>query len=240
MYSIPRATQQSRPASSERLRGDERPRDVHGSLSVEAGPKPIRVLLIKDMDLLRDALVALLSVQEDIEVVADLRCGDNAVEVASRLCPDVAVVDIDELGGCGVAMVSELRAGVPKCGVIALTVAKPAGLLQRLLEAEVSGVVDKNAPAGRLLQAVRDVSNGAQVVDANLAVAALSVGANPFTPRELQVLRLAADGASGPEIANELSLSDGTVRNYLSKVMSKTRARNRVDAIRIVRDAGWL
>jgi two-component system response regulator DesR len=209
-------------------------------VSVEAGPKPIRVLLVKDMDLLRDALVTLLSVQDDIEVVADLRSGDNVVQVASRLCPHLAVVDIDEVGGCGMAKVSELRASVPQCGVIALTVAKPAGLLQRLLEAEVSGVVDKNAPSGLLLQAIRDVAGGAQVVDANLAVAALAVGANPFTPRELQVLRLAADGASGPEIASELSLSDGTVRNYLSKVMSKTRARNRVDAIRIVRDAGWL
>lgn len=240
MYSIPRATQQSRPASSERPRGDDRPEDANGGLSVEVRPRPIRVLLIKNMDLLRDALVTLLSVQEDMQVVADLKCGDDVIPVASRLRPDVAVVDIDPAGGCGVAKASELRAAVPQCGVVALTVAKPAGLLQRLLEADVSGVVDKNASAGRLLQAIRDVSNGVQVVDANLAVAALSVGANPFTPRELQVLRLAADGASGPEIANELSLSDGTVRNYLSKVMSKTRARNRVDAIRIVRDAGWL
>lgn len=202
--------------------------------------RPIRVLLVEDMDLMRGALVTLLSQEDDIEVVADVKCDDKVVSAALRLRPDVVVVDIDLSGGQGLTMVCELRRRMPYCQVVALAAAKPAGLLQRLLAAEVWGAVDKNAPAGRLLQTIRTVAEGERVVDANLAVAALSAELSPFTPRELQVLRLAADGASGREIANRLSLSNGTVRNYLSKVMTKTCARNRIDAIRIARAAGWL
>jgi two-component system response regulator DesR len=202
--------------------------------------RPIRVLLVEDMELIRGALVTLLSHEDDIEVVADVRCDDKVVPAALRLRPDVVVVDIDLSGGQGLTMVRELRRRMPDCQIVALAAAKPAGLLQRLLAAEVRGAVDKNAPARRLLWAIRTVAEGERVVDANLAVAALSVELSPFTPRELQVLRLAADGASGREIANRLSLSNGTVRNYLSKVMTKTCARNRVDAVRIAREAGWL
>jgi two-component system, NarL family, response regulator DesR len=202
--------------------------------------RPIRVLLIEDMDLIRGALVSLLSQEDDIEVVADLKCDDKVVPAARQLRPDVAVVDIELSGEQGLTMVHELRRRTPDCQIVALAAAKPAGLLQRLLAAEVWGAVDKNAPAGRLLRTVRAVAEGERVVDANLAAAALSAELSPFTPRELQVLRLAADGASGREIAERLSLSNGTVRNYLSKVMTKTYARNRIDAIRIAREAGWL
>ncbi len=201
---------------------------------------PIRVLLIEDMDLIRSALVTLLSQEDDIEVVADSRCDDKVVSTALRLCPDVVVVDIDLSGGQGLTMVRELRQRMPDCHIVALAATKPAGLLQRLLAAEVWGAVDKNAPAGRLVRAIRMVADGERVVDANLAAAALSAKLSPFTQRELQVLRLVADGASGREIADRLSLSNGTVRNYLSKVMTKTCARNRIDAIRIARAAGWL
>jgi two-component system response regulator DesR len=124
--------------------------------------------------------------------------------------------------------------------IVALAAAKPAGLVQRLLAADVMGAVDKNAPAARLLQAIRGAAKGELVVDVNLAVAALAVEPNPLTPRELEVLRLAAEGASGPEIAVKLHLSPGTVRNYLSKVINKTCARTRVDAVRIAREAGWI
>jgi two-component system response regulator DesR len=202
--------------------------------------RPIRVLLIEDMDLMRGALVSLLSHEDDIEVVADLKCDGEVVSVALRLRPDVVVVDIDLSDGQGLTMVRELRRSMPDCQIVALVPAKPAGLLQHLLAAEVGGAVDKNAPAGQLLRAIRTVAEGERVVDANLAAAALSAALSPFTTRELQVLRLAADGASGREIADRLSLSNGTVRNYLSKVMTKTCARNRIDAIRIAREAGWL
>lgn len=203
-------------------------------------PTGIRVLLVVDMDLLRDALVTLLSDQHDMEVVADLKCDDNVVPIACRIRPDVAVIDVDQPCRRGLTMIPELRARLPHTQVVALAAAKPPGLVQRALTAEVLGLVDKNASAERLMSAIRGAARGSQVVDVNLAVAALSAGPNPFTPRELQVLRLAADGASGPEIATRLSLAKGTVRNYLSKVMNKTCARTRIDAIRIVREAGWL
>jgi two-component system, NarL family, response regulator DesR len=200
----------------------------------------IRVLLVVDMDLLRDALVTLLSDQRDMEVVADLRCDDNVVPIACRMHPDVAVIDVDQPCSRGLTLIPELRARLPRTQVVALAANKSPGLVQRALTAEVLGLVDKNTSAERLLQAIRGAARGSQVVDVNLAVSALSAGPNPFTARELQILRLAADGASGPEIATRLSLSKGTVRNYLSKVMNKTCARTRIDAIRIVREAGWL
>lgn len=202
--------------------------------------RSIRVLLAEDMDLLRTALVSLLSDEEDIEVIADLKCDQQAVSVAVRLRPDVAVVSADLPENNGLSTVHELRKRLPECQIVALTVKRPVGLLKRLLAADVSGLIDKNAPATRLLHAIRGVAEGGTVIDANLVIAALSAGTNPFTPRELHVLRLAAEGASGPEIAKQLSLSPGTVRNYLSNAMNKTGARTRIDAIRIATESGWL
>ena len=207
------------------------------------GPRTgsIKVLLAEDLDLLRSALVSLLSEEEDIEVVAALKCNDKkVVPVALRLRPDVVVVDVDLPSNRVLPTVTELRRRLPECQIVALAAAKPAGLVQRLLAADVLGAVDKNAPAARLLEAIRGAARGELVVDVNLAVAALAVEPNPLTPRELQVLQLAAEGASGPEIAEALHLSPGTVRNYLSKVIAKTCARTRVDAVRIAREAGWI
>ncbi|HET9141098.1 response regulator transcription factor [Actinophytocola sp.] len=198
------------------------------------------MLLAEDLDLLRSALVSLLSEEEDIEVVAALKCNEKVIQVALRLRPDVIVVDVDLPCTNGLSTVRDLRRRLPETQIVALAAAKPAGLVQRLLAADVLGAVDKNAPAGRLLEAIRGAAKGELVVDVNLAVAALAVEPNPLTPRELEVLRLAADGASGPEIAQRLHLSPGTVRNYLSKVINKTCARTRVDAVRIAREAGWI
>lgn len=200
----------------------------------------IRVLLAEDMRLLRTALVSVLDDEDDIEVVADLKCDLKVVSVAQRLRPDVAVVSADAGGSGEPSPVHELRRRLPDCRIIALTSPKPPGLLKRLLAADIPGLIDKNAPAARLLSAIRGVARGGTVIDTNLLVAALAAGQNPFTPRELHVLRLAAAGASGPEIAKDLSLSQGTVRNYLSSAMNKTSARTRIDAIRIARESGWL
>lgn len=200
----------------------------------------IKVLLAEDLDLLRSALVSLLSDERDIEVVAALKCNDKVTQVAMRLHPDVVVVDVDLPCTNGLSTVRELRRRLPETQIVALAAAKPAGLVQRLLAADVLGAVDKGAPAARLLEAIRGAAKGELVVDVNLAVAALAVEPNPLTPRELEVLRLAAEGASGPEIAEQLHLSPGTVRNYLSKVINKTCARTRVDAVRIAREAGWI
>lgn len=211
-----------------------------GDSEMQEEGRSIRVLLAEDMDLLRTALVSLLSVEEDIEVIADLKCNEKAVSVAVRLRPDVAVVSADLPENKGLTTVHELRKRLPECQIVALTVKRPVGLLKRLLAADVSGLIDKNAPAARLLHAIRGVAQGGTVIDANLVIAALSAGRNPFTPRELSVLQLAAEGASGPEIAKQLSLSPGTVRNYLSNAMNKTGARTRIDAIRIATESGWL
>ncbi len=200
----------------------------------------IRVLLAEDMDLLRTALVSLLSDEEDMEVIADLKCNNDVVSVALRLRPDVAVVAADMPDQLGLTTVRELRRRLPECQIVALTVTRPAGLLKRLFAADVPGMIDKNAPANRLLHAIRGVADGGTVIDANLVVAAMSADKNPFTRREQHVLRLAADGASGPEIAKRLCLSPGTVRNYLSNAMNKTGARSRIDAIRIATESGWL
>jgi two-component system, NarL family, response regulator DesR len=208
--------------------------------SVETGDRSIKVLLAEDMDLLRTALVSVLSEEEDMEVIADLKCDQKVVSAALRLRPDVAVVSVDLPGKPGVTTVCELRRRLPECQVVALTVTRPPGLLKRLLAADVSGMIDKNAPATRLLHAIRGVADGGTVIDANLVVAALSAGPNPLTPRELHVLQLAAGGASGPDIARSLSLSPGTVRNYMSNAMNKIGARTRIEAIRIATEAGWL
>ncbi|HEU5475958.1 MAG TPA: response regulator transcription factor [Actinophytocola sp.] len=212
----------------------------HTSSSAGHGIGTIKVLLAEDLDLLRSALVSLLSEEQDIEVVAALKCNDKVIQVAMRLRPDVIVVDVDLPCTNGLSTVRDLRRRLPETQIVALAAAKPAGLVQRLLAADVLGAVDKNAPAARLLEAIRGAAKGELVVDVNLAVAALAVEPNPLTPRELEVLRLAADGASGPEIAERLHLSPGTVRNYLSKVINKTCARTRVDAVRIARESGWI
>lgn len=202
--------------------------------------RSIRVLLAEDIDLFRTALVSVLSQEVDIEVVADLKCDQQVVSVALRLRPDMAVVSVDMSDPQGLSIVRDLRKRLPECRIVALTVQQPVGLLQRLLAVDVSGVVDKNAPATRLLHTIRRVADGDTVIEANLVIMALTAGNNPFTPRELHVLKLAAEGASGPEIAKRLFLTPGTVRNYLSNAMNKTGARTRIDAIRIATDAGWL
>lgn len=204
------------------------------------GTRSIKVLLAEDMDLLRTGLVSLLSEEEDIEVVADVKCDQKVVSVALKLRPDVAVVAVDLPDTEAVCTVAELRRRLPECQIVALTVTRPPGVVRRLIAAEVHGLIDKNAPAARLLAAIRGVVGGHTMIDANLVVAALSADRNPFTPREAHVLKLAAGGASGPEIARKLSLAPGTVRNYLSNVMSKTGARTRIDAIRIATESGWL
>jgi two-component system, NarL family, response regulator DesR len=201
---------------------------------------PIKLLLVEQLDLLRTALPCMLSGEPDLEVVAALKGHEKLVQVAQRLRPAVVVMDVDLCHSTDLTTIRELRRRLPRTQIVVLTAAKPSGLVQRLLAADVLGAVDKNAPATRLLEAIRGAAKGELVVDVNLAVAALAVEPNPLTPRELQVLQLAAEGASGPEIAERLHLSPGTVRNYLSKVINKTCARTRVDAVRIAREAGWI
>jgi two-component system response regulator DesR len=199
----------------------------------------ITVLLAENMSLLRGALARLLGSEDDIEVVAAVECDTGMVDAAHLLRPDVVVVDVDSSHERCVGAVEELRASAPECRVVALAPAAPA-IVRRLSKMAVLSVVDRSAPADRLLAAIRAAARGHGFVDASLAAAALAMRPNPLTAQETQVLRLAAAGATGPEIAAQMCLSRGTVRNYLSKVIVKTAARSRVDAVRIAREAGWL
>jgi two-component system response regulator DesR len=206
----------------------------------ELSTEPVRVLLATDLGLLRCALASMLSEQGDMTVVATVECGDEVVRTALRNRPDVVVIEVGVSWAGNLATIRELRSRLPACQIVALTAAKPAGVVRRLLATDVKGAIDKNAPPRRLLDAIRSAAAGQLVIDASLAMAALTAESNPLTPREVDVVRLAAEGRSGPEIAKHLYLSPGTVRNYVSSVIGKTRARTKVDAIRIARDFGWV
>jgi two-component system response regulator DesR len=200
----------------------------------------IRVLIAEDMHMIRGALVALLSLEHDIEVVAELDRGDTIVETALRTRPDVAVIDIDLPGLDGLSAADLLRDQLPACRVVVLTGLSQPGNLLRALKVHVRGFLLKDAPAAQLADAVRRVAAGQRVLDPELVAAAVETGPSPLTEREAEVLRTAEEGLTTEEIAARLHLSPATVRNYLSNAIAKTDARNRLDAIRISRDAGWL
>ncbi len=200
----------------------------------------IRVLVAEDMHMIRGALVALLSLEDDIEVVAELERGDTIVESALRTRPDVAVLDIDLPGLDGLTAAEQLHEQLPECQTLVLTAFGKPGNLLRALKAHVRGFVVKDAPAETLVDGIRRVSRGERVLDPELVATAMETGSTPLTSREADVLRAAASGISTDQIASRLSLSPATVRNYLSNAINKVGARNRIDAIRIARDAGWL
>src|SRR5438445_5295921 len=192
------------------------------------------------MHMIRGALVALLSLERDIDVVAELDRGDTIVEAALRTHPDVAVVDIDLPGLDGLAAAELLHEQLPECRMLVLTGLSQPGNLLRALKAHVRGFLLKDAPAETLADGVRRVARNERVIDPELVAAALETGSTPLTDREADVLRAAQSGISTEDIGARLSLSPATVRNYLSNAISKVGARNRIDAIRIARDAGWL
>jgi two-component system, NarL family, response regulator DesR len=200
----------------------------------------IRVLIAEDMHLIRGALVALLSLEDDVEVVAELDRGDLIVPTALETRPDVAVVDIDLPGLDGLTAAERLHQRLPECRTLVLTGLSQPGNLLRALKAHVRGFIVKDAPAETLADGVRRVARGERVIDPELVAAALETGSTPLTARETDVLRAASSGIPTEQIATQLSLSPATVRNYLSNAISKVGGRNRIDAIRIARNAGWL
>jgi two-component system response regulator DesR len=200
----------------------------------------IKVLIAEDMHLIRGALVALLSLEEDMEVVAELDRGDGIVDAALATGPDVAVLDIDLPGMDGLTAAGLLHERLPDCRALILTGLSQPGHLLRALQVHVRGFIVKDAPATTLADGIRRVAAGERVIDPDLVVAALETGVSPLTARETDVLRAAEDGIATDEIARKLSLSPATVRNYLSNAITKVGARNRIDAIRIARNAGWL
>ena len=200
----------------------------------------IKVLIAEDMHLIRGALVALLSLEDDMEVVAELERGDVIVDAARRTRPDVAVLDIDLPGMDGLTAAGLLYDELPECRTLILTGLSQPGHLLRALKVHVRGFIVKDAPADTLADGIRRVAAGQRVIDPDLVAVALETGVSPLTPRETDVLRAAEDGIATDEIGTELSLSAATVRNYLSNAITKVGARNRIDAIRIARNAGWL
>lgn len=200
----------------------------------------IRVLIAEDMHLIRTALVALLSLEDDMEVVAELERGDEIVATALQTRPDVAVLDIDLPGLDGLGAAELLHQQLPTCRTLVLTGLSQPGNLLRALKVHVRGFIIKDAPADTLTDGIRRVAAGQRVIDPDLVAAALETGSTPLTPRETDVLRAAEDGITTEQIAGRLSLSPATVRNYLSNAITKVGGRNRIDAIRIARNAGWL
>ena len=200
----------------------------------------IRVLLAEDQSMVRGALSALLSLEGDIEVVAEVARGDEILDAAERVRPDVALLDIELPGGDGLAAAAVLRERLPETRVIILPTFGRPGYLRRAMEAGAIGYVLKDAPVDALATAIRRAVAGKRTVDPTLAVTALSEGRNPLTGREREVLATSREVATIAEIAARLYLSQGTVRNHLSAAIQKLEARNRAEAARIAEQKGWL
>ncbi len=200
----------------------------------------IRLLLADDQALVRGALAALLNLEPDLDVVAEVGRGDEVVAQARTVRPDVALLDVEMPGMDGIAATAALRAALPTCKVLVVTTFGRPGYLRRAMAAGASGFVVKDTPARQLADAVRRVAAGLRVVDPTLAAETLASGDSPLTPREADVLRAARTGGTVADIAAALGLSEGTVRNHLSAAIGKTGARTRAEAVRLADENGWL
>lgn len=200
----------------------------------------IKVLLAEDMHMVRGALVALLDLERDIEVVSQVASGDEILPAVKATEPDIAIIDIDLPGKDGLTAAAEINASAFPCRTLILTSLSRPGAVRRALDARVNGYMLKDAPPDKLANAVRQIAAGRRVIDSDLALAAWGSAECPLTNREIEILQLASAGEGVPEIAAHLFLSPGTVRNYLTTTVTKLNARNRVDAIRIAKEAGWL
>lgn len=200
----------------------------------------IRVLLADDQALVRGALAALLDLERDIEVVAQVGRGDEVLDAVRRASPDVCLLDIEMPGLDGIGVLEQLHeVGLLARCLMVTTFGRP-GYLRRAMDAGARGFVVKDTPAPELAEAVRRVHAGVRVVDPALATESLVGGPNPLTERERQVLRAALDGSPVSSIATRLFLSPGTVRNYLSSAIGKTGTATRVEAAKLAESRGWL
>ena len=200
----------------------------------------IRVLLAEDQAMVRGALVALLRLEPDLDVVAEVSEGKEVLPAAIQSQPNVALLDIEMPGGDGLSAAQALSKNLPSCKVVILTTFGRSGYLRRAMESGAVGFLLKDARADQLAIAIRRVMAGERVVDPELALSALSDGDNPLTSRERDVLRASLDGASIADIALQLYLSEGTVRNHLSTAIQKLNAHNRMEAAHLATERGWL
>jgi two-component system response regulator DesR len=200
----------------------------------------IRVLLADDQALVRGALAAMLGLEADIEVVAQVSSGDEVVPAARAALPDVALLDVQMPGKDGITAAADLHRALPSCRIVVCTTFGRPGYLSRAMAAGAVGFVVKDAPPETLVDAVRRVHAGLRVVDPALAAESLATGQSPLTDRERDVLRVASSGGTIADVARILSLSQGTVRNHLSAAIGKTGARTRAEAARVAEDRGWL
>jgi two-component system response regulator DesR len=190
--------------------------------------------------MVRGALTALLRLEEDIEVVAEVSQGDQVLPAALKSQPDVALLDIEMPGSDGLSAAQALHESLPACRIVILTTFGRSGYLRQAMESGAVGFLLKDAPADQLAVAIRRVMVGERVVDPDLALSALSDGDNPLTGRERDVLNASLDGASIADIAIQFYLSEGTVRNHISTAIQKLNARNRMEAARLAEEKGWL
>ena len=200
----------------------------------------IKVLLADDQALVRGALAAMLGLEPDIEVVAQVSSGDDVVRAARDSSPDVALLDVQMPGKDGITAAAELHQELPSCRIVVCTTFGRPGYLSRAMAAGAVGFVVKDAPPEQLVDAVRRVHSGLRVVDPALAAESLATGQSPLTERERDVLRVASAGGTIADVARTLSLSQGTVRNHLSAAIGKTGARTRAEAAKVAEDRGWL
>jgi two-component system, NarL family, response regulator DesR len=200
----------------------------------------IRILLAEDQAMVRGALTALLRMEDDIEVVAEVSQGDQVLPAALKSQPDVALLDIEMPGSDGLSAAQALHKSLPSCRIVILTTFGRSGYLRQAMESGAVGFLLKDAPADQLALAIRRVMAGERVVDPDLALSALSDGDNPLTPREQDVLRASLVGTSIIDIAAQFYLSEGTVRNHISTAIQKLNAHNRMEAARIAQEKGRL
>lgn len=202
--------------------------------------KAIQVVLAEDQAMVRGALAALLSIEPDIEVVATLPDGEQALRSVGQRRPTVLVTDIEMPLLTGLDLAARVKELYPATRVVIVTTFARLGYLRRALEAGAHGYLLKDRPSAELADAVRRVARGERVVDPDLAAEVWNAEADPLSDRERQILRRTGEGESTAEVAKSLRLSEGTVRNYLSEAISKLGAANRTEAARLARGKGWL
>lgn len=200
----------------------------------------IRLILADDESLIRDAVATLLGLQPDLEIVGVAASGTEAVALAAKVSPDVAVLDLQMPGLDGIEVAESLAKTHPGTAVVIVTSHGRPGYLKRALAVGVRGFLPKTASSQVLATAIRQVVAGGRYVDPELAADAIAAGDSPLTGREADVLEIAADGGTAEEIAARTALAPGTVRNYLSSAVAKLGAQNRHEAAQIARRHGWI